>query len=158
MALRFVRFCMQGAAVADEKGQKGTNGKTGFDEWKRVCYTGGILKKEVCVMNHFHKIAAQLESNDLDAMLLTGEANRFYASGFHSSGTDGVALVTRKKAYYFTDSRYTEAAERYVQGAELREIGRGRGYAALIEEVVTEQCIRRMGFEDAYMTVQEYER
>lgn len=109
-------------------------------------------------MNHFHQIAAQLESNDLDAMLLTGEANRFYASGFHSSGTDGVALVTRKKAYYFTDSRYTEAAERYVQGAELREIGRGRGYAALIEEVVTEQCIRRMGFEDAYMTVQEYER
>ena len=158
MALRFVRFCVQSAAVADEKGQKGTNGKTGFDEWKRVCYTGGILKKEVCVMNHFHQIAAQLESNDLDAMLLTGEANRFYASGFHSSGTDGVALVTRKKAYYFTDSRYTEAAERYVQGAELREIGRGRGYAALIEEVVTEQCIRRMGFEDAYMTVQEYER
>ena len=158
MALRFVRFYVQSAAVADEKGQKGTNGKTGFDEWKRVCYTGGILKKEVCVMNHFHQIAAQLESNDLDAMLLTGEANRFYASGFHSSGTDGVALVTRKKAYYFTDSRYTEAAERYVQGAELREIGRGRGYAALIEEVVTEQCIRRMGFEDAYMTVQEYER
>ena len=158
MALRFVSFCVQSAAVADEKGQKGTNGKTGFDEWKRVCYTGGILKKEVCVMNHFHQIAAQLESNDLDAMLLTGEANRFYASGFHSSGTDGVALVTRKKAYYFTDSRYTEAAERYVQGAELREIGRGRGYAALIEEVVTEQCIRRMGFEDAYMTVQEYER
>ena len=158
MALRFVRFCVQSAAVADEKGQKGTNGKTGFDEWKRVCYTGGILKKEVCVMNHFHQIAAQLVSNELDAMLLTGEANRFYASGFHSSGTDGVALVTRKKAYYFTDSRYTEAAERYVQGAELREIGRGRGYAALIEEVVTEQCIRRMGFEDAYMTVQEYER
>ena len=72
MALRFVRFCVQSAAVADEKGQKGTNGKTGFDEWKRVCYTGGILKKEVCVMNHFHQIAAQLESNDLDAMLLTG--------------------------------------------------------------------------------------
>ena len=109
-------------------------------------------------MNHFHKIAAQLESLNLDAMLLTGEANRFYASGFHSSGTDGAALVTRKKAYYFTDSRYTEAAGRYVQGAELREIGHGRGYAALIEEVVAEQSIRRMGFEDAYMTVQEYER
>ena len=52
-------------------------------------------------MNHFQKIAAQLEAYDLDAMLLTEEANRFYASGFHSTGTDGVALVTRKKAYYF---------------------------------------------------------
>ena len=109
-------------------------------------------------MNHFQKIAAQLEAYDLDAMLLTGEANRFYASGFHSAGTDGVALVTRNKAYYFTDSRYTEAAARYVQGAELREIGRGRGYGVLLEEAVAEQSIRRMGFEDAYMTVQDYER
>lgn len=91
-------------------------------------------------------------------MLLTGEANRFYASGFHSAGTDGVALVTRRKAYYFTDSRYTEAAARCVQGAELREIGRGRGYAALIGEVIAEHQIRRMGFEDAYMTVQDWER
>lgn len=109
-------------------------------------------------MNHFRKIAEQLETQQLDAMLLTGEANRFYASGFHSAGTDGVAVVTRKKSYYFTDSRYTEAAERAVQGAQLREIGGGRGYTALIQEVITEHRIRRMGFEDAYMTVQEYER
>ena len=109
-------------------------------------------------MNHFQKIAAQLESHGLDAVLLTGEANRFYGSGFHSSGTDGVALVTRKRAYYFTDSRYTEAAARYVQGAELREVGHGRGYAALIQEVIGEEQLRRIGFEDAYMTVQDYER
>ena len=32
-----------------------------------------------------------MERHDLDGMLLTGEANRFYASGFHSAGTDGVA-------------------------------------------------------------------
>ena len=56
-------------------------------------------------MNHFAKIAAQLKSRDLDGMLLTHEANRFYASGFHSAGTDGMALVTREKFYYFTDSR-----------------------------------------------------
>ena len=109
-------------------------------------------------MNHFQKIAAHLEGHGLDAMLLTGEANRFYASGFHSSGTDGVALVTRKKAYYFTDSRYTEAAGRCLVGAELREIGHGRGYAALIGEAIQEQHISRMGFEDAYMTVQDYKR
>ncbi len=109
-------------------------------------------------MNHFEAIAARLESRDLDAMLLTGEANRFYASGFHSSGTDGAALVTRKGAYYFTDARYTEAAGRCVQGAELREVGHGKGYAALVEEVAAEQGLRRVGFEDAYMTVQDYER
>ena len=109
-------------------------------------------------MNHFDKIARHLEENQLDAMLLTGEANRLYASGFHSTGTDGVALVTKEKTYYFTDSRYTEAAARYVQGAELQEVGRGRGYATLIGEAIAEQNICRMGFEDAYMTVQDYER
>ena len=57
-------------------------------------------------MNHFKKIREGLEKRGLDAMLLTEEANRFYASGFHSAGTDGVALVTRGKAYYFPDSRY----------------------------------------------------
>jgi Xaa-Pro aminopeptidase len=61
-------------------------------------------------MNHFKKIAGVLEAHGLDAVLLTCEANRFYASGFHSSGTDGVAIVTRNHNYYFTDSRYTEAA------------------------------------------------
>ena len=44
-------------------------------------------------MNHFKKIAGVLEAHGLDAVLLTCEANRFYASGFHSSGTDGVAIV-----------------------------------------------------------------
>lgn len=107
-------------------------------------------------MNHFQKIAAQLQAHQLDAMLLTGEANRFYASGFHSTGTDGVALVTPQKSYYFTDSRYTEAAQRYVQGAEIREIGGGRGYAVLIKEVLKDQGIRRLGFEDAYMTVRDH--
>ena len=109
-------------------------------------------------MDHFQKIADRLEQYGLDAMLLTGEANRYYTSGFHSSGTDGVAVVTRKGNYYFTDSRYTEAAGRVIKNARLEEVGRGRGYAALINEVVETDGVVRMGFEDAYMTVQDYER
>ena len=107
-------------------------------------------------MNHFAKIAAQLASHDLDGMLLTNEANRFYASGFHSAGTDGMALVTREACYYFTDSRYTEAARRHIQGADIREVGAGRGYSALLKEAVQRHHIRRLGFEDAYMTVREH--
>ena len=70
-------------------------------------------------MDHFEKIAAHLADDDLDALLLTGEANRYYASGFHSAGTDGVALVTRQGNYYFTDARYTEAAGRQIRNAAL---------------------------------------
>ena len=71
-------------------------------------------------MNHFQKIAAQLEGHGLDAMLLTGEANRFYASGFASAGTDGAALITRRGCWYFTDSRYIEAASRQIEDAVVK--------------------------------------
>ena len=108
-------------------------------------------------MNHFSQIAAKLNTRGLDAMLLSCEANRFYASGFHSSGTDGMALVTRNKNYYFTDARYTEAAGRAVRDAELREVGGGISYAARLKEAIQEQSIQKMGFEDGYMTVKEFE-
>lgn len=107
-------------------------------------------------MNHFAKIAAALEEHGLDAMLLTDEANRFYACGFHSPGTDGVALVTRQGNYYFTDSRYTEAAQRYVADAAIAEVSRGRGYITLINEVIALEGLKKLGFDDAYMTVQDY--
>ena len=106
-------------------------------------------------MDHFAAIAALLEENGLDAMLLTEEANRFYATGFHSIGTDGCALVCRNKNYYFTDSRYTEAAARHVKNAELGEVGRGRDYAVLLNEVIEKEGLRRVGFDDAYMTVRD---
>ena len=109
-------------------------------------------------MNHFEKIAGVLETNGLDAVLLTCEANRFYASGFHSSGTDGVAIVTRNHNYYFTDSRYTEAAARHVRDAEIRETDREHPYSALINEVIEKEHITRMGYEDEYMTAADFRR
>ena len=109
-------------------------------------------------MNHFKKIASVLEAHGLDAVLLTCEANRFYASGFHSSGTDGVAIVTRNHNYYFTDSRYTEAAARHVRDAEIRETDREHPYSALINEVIETEHITRMGYEDEYLTAAAYRR
>lgn len=109
-------------------------------------------------MNHFKQIAAALEAHRLDAILLTCEANRFYASGFHSSGTDGIALVTRDHNYYFTDSRYTEAAGRHVQDAQIREADRIHPYSVLINEVIEKEHITRMGYEDEYLTAAAYRR
>lgn len=109
-------------------------------------------------MNHFKKIASVLEAHGLDAVLLTCEANRFYASGFHSSGTDGVAIVTRNHNYYFTDSRYTEAAARHIRDAEIRETDREHPYSALINEVIEKEHITRMGYEDEYMTAADFRR
>ena len=107
-------------------------------------------------MNHFKQIAAGLEAHHLDAVLLTCEANRFYASGFHSTGTDGVALVTREGNFYFTDSRYIEAAHNKVQDAEIAMTDAAHPYVDLINAAMEKTHVQKLGFEDAYMTVADY--
>lgn len=109
-------------------------------------------------MNHFAAIRAKLDAYGVDAMLLTNEANRFYASGFRSAGTDGVALVTRERSYYWTDSRYIEAAEEQVADAEVGLATVERGYAFLINEASERDGVKTLGFEDEYMTVAELKR
>ena len=104
-------------------------------------------------MNHFAAIRDQLDAYGVDAMLLTNEANRFYASGFRSTGTDGVALVTKDASYYWTDSRYIEAAERQVRDAQVALAEVGHGYTALLNEAIERHKIKTIGFEDEYMTV-----
>ena len=107
-------------------------------------------------MNHFAKIAEKLSAHELDGMLLTCEANRFYASGFHSTGTDGVALVTREGNFYFTDSRYIEAAHNKVQDAEIAMTDAAHPYVDLINAAMEKAHVQKLGFEDAYMTVADY--
>ena len=63
-------------------------------------------------MNHIRFIQKELESRDLDAILITSEVNQRYACGFPF--TDGFVLVNREKAWLITDSRYIEAAEESV--------------------------------------------
>lgn len=105
-------------------------------------------------MNHLEQIAAALEARELDAMLVTSAPGEFYAVGFRG---EGAVVVTRTACRYITDSRYIEAARRQVTGAEVVVTSRGRGQRALAEQAVRELSIRRMGFEDGYMTVAEHE-
>ena len=103
-------------------------------------------------MNHLEHIAAHL--GELDAMLLTSEANCYYAAGFMG---EGVALVTRKGSWYFTDSRYTEAAEKAIGGAAvIGEIRRDKPFSALINDALAQTGAQKVGFEEQRMTVAEH--
>ena len=103
-------------------------------------------------MNHLEHIAAHLD--ELDAMLLTGEANCYYAAGFMG---EGIALVTRRGSWYFTDSRYTEAADKAIgDAAVIREVSREKPFSALINEALAASGAEKVGFEDQRMTVAEH--
>ena len=103
-------------------------------------------------MNHLNRIAAHL--GELDAVLLTGASNCYYATGFLG---EGAALVTHRGSWYFTDSRYTEAAEKAISGAAaVAEISREKPFSALINEVLAQTGAQTVGFEDESMTVAEH--
>ena len=106
-------------------------------------------------MSRFDKIAAKLQEYDLDAMMITSEPNRLYATGFHS--TAGMAVVTRDGSYFFTDSRYIEAASKKITGGEIRENTRENTMMKLAGEVIARHGVKRMGFEESYSTVEEYD-
>ncbi len=51
--------------------------------------------------------------------IIENPENRLYFTGFHSSL--GYLVVSRDKAVFLTDSRYIEAAEKSIDGAEIEE-------------------------------------
>ena len=106
-------------------------------------------------MSRFEKIRDKLAKYELDAMMITGAANRLYATGFPSSA--GLALVTKDESYFFTDSRYIEAATKRIDGCEVREINRDNPTVKLVAELIERHGIKRLGYEEQYMTVSEFE-
>ena len=106
-------------------------------------------------MSRFDKIAAKLAQFDLDAMMITSSPNRLYATGFPSSA--GLALVTKNGSYFFTDSRYIEAASKRITGGEVRETNRDNPMTKLVADLIAHHGIKRLGFEEQYMTVAELE-
>lgn len=59
-----------------------------------------------------------LRENELDAVLITGSANRRYLSGF--SGSSGALLIGREQAYIITDFRYIEQAKEQAGGFAVK--------------------------------------
>ena len=77
-----------------------------------------------------------------------------YATGFHS--TAGVAVVTAEEAWFFTDSRYAEAAYKQIAGAEVMLVDREETYSRRINKIILDHDIKVLGFEDGRLTYSEY--
>ncbi len=104
-------------------------------------------------MNHLSSIQEKLKQYDIDAMLVTGESNEAYAVGFRG---EGVVLVAGTECCYYTDSRYIEAANRQVTGCNIQMISGQRHHMVLAGEDIARMGLRRIGFEENTMTVQQF--
>ena len=109
-------------------------------------------------MKNIEKYQSLLASGEVDALLLTSEYNRLYAAQYGVA--EGVAVVTKEGAYYFTDSRYIEAAENNLPAFTVRMTHPGSSDIARINEVIGEHTIKKLGFEEldmSYATFLEFQ-
>ena len=105
-------------------------------------------------MNNIEKIKQTLHEQEYDAILLTDPINRLYATGFSSES--GVLLITEDKAWFYTDSRYIEAAGAAIKGADILEATIDTPYAEQIKTTLAGYGITTIGLEDSSLTYSKY--
>ena len=101
-----------------------------------------------------NELRAMLLEQPYDALVLTSEISRRYATGFHS--TAGAVYLSAKQAVFFTDFRYVEAAHAAIKDFEVREIKAGQSYSALINELIDEDGAKKVALEDKTLTYAEF--
>ena len=100
------------------------------------------------------ELRSLLREAPYDAMVLTSEISRRYATGFHS--TAGAVYLSAKQAVFFTDFRYVEAARAAITDFEVREISGGKSYTAVVNELIEQDGVKKVGLEDRMLTYAEY--
>jgi Xaa-Pro aminopeptidase len=105
-------------------------------------------------LNNIEKIKTLLVKQGLGAIMVTDQASRLYATGFESS--DGVLLITTGDAWFYTDSRYIEAAGKTVSGAHVQIVTKDEPYYHLIKTVLNKCGITSVGFEEGKVTYTGY--
>ena len=99
-------------------------------------------------MNNIARIQEKLIEKGLDAILVTDEKNQRYAAGFPF--TDGSVLVSREKAWLFTDSRYIEAAENAADDCvKVQMFDKNVSQHELIRRALKEAGVEKLGAEES---------
>jgi len=100
------------------------------------------------VENRILSLRQVLRDEGVDALLLWSLPNIRYVTGF--TGSDAVVLVTARRVFFLTDSRYVSQARQQARVDEIREYKvKTDGVASVIAEL---GC-RRVGFEGEAVSV-----
>ncbi len=105
--------------------------------------------------NRIKKCQKVIHEKQLDAILVTSAANRFYLSEF--SGSAGKLLITKNdQNFLLTDFRYKEQAANETENFEIVEINKNP--QEKLAEFIKERNINSLGFEDEDMSYKDYNK
>lgn len=103
--------------------------------------------------SRINKLRELFSSFEIDGILVTSATNRRYISGF--TGSTGYVLISEKQAAFITDFRYVEQAKDQCPAFEIVDNQRKMNQA--LKEKLEEYGIRKLGFEQDYVTFSQYD-
>ena len=105
-------------------------------------------------MNKIEKIREALRVRGIDALIVLDELNQHYLSEF--AFTDGLLLITHKRAFLITDFRYFEMAQNSASADFEVIIPDNR--KDKISEILSDDGCKTVGFEGASVSFATYNR
>jgi len=111
--------------------------------------------------SRLQKLRKLLIEKNLDAVFVSSLSSIIYLTNFSDFTTvdrDGFLLITKKNQYIFTHGIYKEAVEKNVKSFDLIPIQRENPISKAIKNIVNKERIKRLGFEDFDLKVNEYEK
>jgi Xaa-Pro aminopeptidase len=106
-------------------------------------------------MTNYERVEAILDEKNIDAILVSDGYNMRYISGF--TGATGYLFISKNVRKLFTDSRYTVAAKAQAPDFDVEIVDGGRNYAALINNAIEADGVKKLGFEANNFSYAQYE-
>lgn len=98
------------------------------------------------------RLREAMKLQNIEAVLITGEVNRRYLTGF--TGSSGYVLVTLDKAWLLTDFRYLTQAAEQAPGFEI--VDHGASVTGAIKSLLAKENLDRLGFEEEHVVFSVY--
>lgn len=104
------------------------------------------------MINRVDNLRKEMIKEDISSFLITSSYNLRYLTGF--TGTTGVALITLDDAFFITDFRYTEQAEKQCIGYKV--VQNFGPIFDVVADLVEEKELTTLAFEEATVSFKEY--
>jgi len=97
------------------------------------------------------------ENKEIEGFLITNLKNFYYLSGFDG---EGFALITHKNNYLFTDSRYTEQAEKKSPDFKIitDEPKKKNARILALKKIIEKNKIKKIAFESSNLSYTDFKK
>ena len=103
-------------------------------------------------MTKLTKLRAELKAKSVDALIVLDELNQHYLSDF--AFTDGLLVITAKRASLITDFRYYEMAEK--KASREFDIVMPENRFEYINKMLSDESVKVVGFEGGFVPYNTY--